>query len=56
MTIQGEINMNTIQELLKHYIESDGYTVYSISQQSGINRTTLQKVLSKQRKISKELY
>ena len=38
--------MDTIQALIKHYIESNGYTVYSISQQSGINRTTLQKILS----------
>lgn len=48
--------MDTIQALIKHYIESNGYTVYSISQQSGINRTTLQKILSGQRKITKEIY
>lgn len=48
--------MDTIQTLIKHYIESNGYTVYSISQQSGINRTTLQKILSGQRKITKEIY
>lgn len=48
--------MNTIQELLKTYIEANGYTIYSISQQSGINRTTLQKILSGQRKITREVY
>lgn len=48
--------MDTIQALIKHYIESNGYTVYSISQQSGLNRTTLQKILSGQRKITKEIY
>lgn len=46
--------MDTIQALIKHYIESNGYTVYSISQQSGLNRTTLQKILSGQRKITKK--
>ena len=39
--------MDTIQALIKHYIESNGYTVYSISQQSGLNRTTLQKIRAK---------
>lgn len=48
--------MDTIQTLIKHYIEANGYTVYSISQQSGINRTTLQKILSGQRNITKEIY
>lgn len=48
--------MNTIQELLKKYIETNGYTIYSISKQSGINRTTLQKILSGQRKITKDIY
>lgn len=48
--------MDTIQHLIKYYIESNGYTIYSISQQSGINRTTLQKILSGQRKITREVY
>lgn len=48
--------MNTIQELLKKYIEENGYTIYSISKQSDINRTTLQKILSGQRKITKDIY
>lgn len=48
--------MNTIQELLKKYIETNGYTIYSISKQIGINRTTLQKILSGQRKITKDIY
>ena len=48
--------MKTIQELLKKYIETNGYTIYSISKQSGINRTTLQKILSGQRKITKDIY
>ncbi|QWT52620.1 helix-turn-helix domain-containing protein [Eubacterium sp. MSJ-33] len=48
--------MNTIQELLKKYIEENGYTIYSISKQSDINRTTLQKILSGQRKTTKDIY
>lgn len=48
--------MDTIQNLLKHYIESNGYSIYSISQQSGINRTTLQKIISGQRKITQDIY
>ena len=48
--------MESIQTLIKHYIEINGYTIYSISTQSGVNRTTLQKVLSGQRKITKEIY
>ncbi len=48
--------MDTIQHLIKYYIESNGYTIYSISQQSGINRTTLQKILSGQRKITRDVY
>ena len=45
--------MDTIQALIKHYIESNGYTVYSISQQSGINRTTLQKIFIRTEKNHK---
>lgn len=48
--------MDTIQNLIKHYIEFNGYTIYSISKQSGINRTTLQKIISGQRKITQDIY
>ncbi len=48
--------MNTLQELIKQHIKSNGYTIYSISKQSNINRTTLQKILSSQRKCTKEIY
>lgn len=48
--------MNTLQELIKHHLKANGYTIYSISQQSGINRTTLQKMLATQRKFTKEIY
>lgn len=48
--------MITVQELIKQHIHSNGYTIYAISQQSGINRTTLQKILSGQRSLTKEIY
>lgn len=48
--------MTTIQELLRKHIKENGYTVYSISASSGINRSMLNKVLTGQRKITKEMY
>lgn len=48
--------MKTVQELIRQFIDSNGHTIYSISQQSGINRTTLQKIISGQRKVTKEIF
>lgn len=48
--------MEQLQTLLKKYIESRGFTIYSIAYRSGINRTTLQKILSGQRKMTKDIY
>lgn len=48
--------MNTIQELIRRCIDSNGYTIYSLSQQTGINRTTLQKIISGQRTLTKDIY
>ncbi len=47
--------MTSIQELLKKYIAKSGYTVYSISYHSKVNRTTLQKILSGQRTLSQNI-
>lgn len=47
--------MQSIQELLKKHIEKSGYTIYSISYCSKINRTTLTKILSGQRKLSQDI-
>lgn len=48
--------MISISDLLKKHIEANGYTIYSISRRSGINRTTLTKILAGQRKCTKEIY
>lgn len=48
--------MMTIQELLKKHIEDNGYTVYQLAGQSGINRSSLQKVLSGQRRLTDDMY
>lgn len=46
--------MNDLQTLLKKHIENNHFTIYSLANRSGINRTTLHKALSGDRPISKE--
>lgn len=46
----------TIQELLKKHIENNGYSIYQIAGQSGMNRSSLQKVLSGQRRLTDDMY
>lgn len=46
--------MKTLSELLKSYVEKSGYTVYSLSYVSKVNRTTLQRAMSGERSISRE--
>ena len=41
-------------ELLRNIIEKSNYTIYSISRQSGLNRTLLQKVLSGERSLNEK--
>ena len=48
--------MEQIRELIRKHIEANGYTIYSISNQSGINRTNLQKMLSGQRRLTTDAY
>ncbi len=48
--------MSLFTNLIKKHIKSSGYTIYSISYHSNINRTTLQKILSEQRKMTQEIY
>lgn len=48
-------NMKSLGRLLRNSIESSGYTIYRAASKSGINRTTLQKVLSGDRPASQEL-
>lgn len=48
--------MEQIRELIRKHIEKNGYTIYSLSNQSGVNRTNIQKVLSGQRRLTTEVY
>lgn len=48
--------MNNFGDLLRIFIEKSGYTNYKIAQKASINRTTLQKVLSGDRKPSDAIY
>ena len=48
--------MTSIQDLLKHHIEKSGYSVYSISYKAHINRSTLQKIVQGQRKITWDIF
>lgn len=48
--------MEQIQDLIKRHIDANGYTIYSLSAKCGINRTTLQKVLAGQRKLTPQMY
>ena len=41
--------MTLFSKLLKHYIESSGYTIYQLSKRSGLNRTSIQKAISEDR-------
>lgn len=41
-------------EMLRELIEKSDYTIYALSKQSGVNRTTIQKSLSGDRILSKE--
>lgn len=47
--------MKSLGRLLRNSIESSGYTIYRAASKAGINRTTLQKVLSDDRPASREL-
>lgn len=47
--------MEHIGSLLRAYIERSGCTIYGIAKKAGCNRTTLQKVLSNDRRPSQEL-
>lgn len=47
--------MEHIGSLLRAYIERSGYTIYGIAKKAGCNRTTLQKVLTEDRRPGKEL-
>lgn len=47
--------MKMIGDLLRTYIERSGYTIYGIAKISGVNRSTLQKILLENRKPSKTL-
>lgn len=48
--------MNSFGNLLRIFIEKSGYTNYKIAQKASVNRTTLQKVLSGERKPSDVIY
>lgn len=48
--------MEQIQDLIKRHIDANGYTIYSLASICGINRTTLQKVLAGQRKLTTQMY
>lgn len=47
--------MKSLGRMLRKSIESSGYTIYRAASKAGINRTTLQKVLSDDRPASQEL-
>ena len=51
---KGTVTVKYFGELLRKYIDKSGYTIYSISYQSKINRTTLQKAISGDRPLSPE--
>ena len=42
--------MKSFGKMLRGFIENSGYTIYGIAQKANINRTTLQKLLSDERK------
>lgn len=46
--------MKTLGTALRHAIEQSGYSIYRAAHKSGINRTTLQKILSDDRPVSEE--
>lgn len=47
--------MRRLDTLLRYYIERSGYTIYGIAKIANVNRSTLQKVLTENRKPSGEL-
>lgn len=47
--------MQSLGKILRNSIENSGYTIYSAASKAGINRTTLQKILSDDRSASQEL-
>ena len=47
--------MKSLGKMLRSSIENSGYTIYSAANKAGINRTTLQKILSDDRSASQEL-
>lgn len=46
--------MKSLGNTLRHAIEQSGYSIYKAANKSGINRTTLQKILADDRPISRE--
>ena len=47
--------MKSLGNLLRKYISENGLTIYKAASLAGVNRTTLQKVLSDERNASEEL-
>lgn len=47
--------MKTLDTLLRYYIERSGYTIYGIAKIADVKRSTLQKILTENRKPSEEL-
>lgn len=47
--------MKSLGTILRKAIEESGYSIYKAAQKSGVNRTTLQKVLAGERPISSEM-
>lgn len=47
--------MRHLGPMLRAYIGRSGYTIYGIAKKSGVNRTTLQKVLSEERQPSEDM-
>lgn len=48
--------MNDVASLIKRHIQESGYNVYTFSQRANINRATLQKALTGDRKLSSECF
>lgn len=47
--------MKSLGTILRKAIEESGYSIYKAAQKSGVNRTTLQKILADERPISSEM-
>ena len=48
--------MTKLHEILEVLIEKNGYSVYQLAYKSDINRSTLQKIVAGQRKLTQEVY